>query len=303
MKKLTEKQTTVLSGSDLKSLKGKIVYFSILGILILVCIGTLIPMLWIILTGFKENQEIYQSFSFFPKDISFGLIVDKVSAAWNELQLGRSMVNTLIYSFGCLIIQIVICGFGGFVLSKLKPKGATLVMMLVLWSMMLPAQIRTVPLYMSFMHFPFASGGGINILDTYLPLWIIAAAAPFDVLLFKNAFDAISPTIIEASRIDGCSDIQGFVKIMLPLITPTIMYVGIICMTTAWSSFLMPYLVLTDQSKMTTPVLTYIYSADVSLKMNTQMLGLLFASIPPFVLFTIFNKQIIGGLTAGAVKG
>ena len=90
---------------------------------------------------------------------------------------------------GTLVFRVIRSGFGGYALSKIKPKGTKLIFTLVVWTMMMPSQIRLVPNYMSYLHFPFAFdiGIGVNLLDTFWPMWLSAADC-FAVLLFKNAF-------------------------------------------------------------------------------------------------------------------
>ena len=174
----------------------------------------------------------------------------RISESWTALQLGDAIINTIVMSLGSLVFRIVVCGFGGYVLSKLKPTGSKLLFALIVWTMMMPGQIRMVPNYISWLHFPFASdnGMGVNLLDTYWPMWLGAGADTFAVLLFKNAFDALSNSYVEAAKIDGCSNYGVFFKIMLPLATPVLIYESIGVLSAAWSDFFTPLLVL-DKNK------------------------------------------------------
>ena len=90
--------------------------------------------------------------------------------------------------------------------------GTKIIFVLVVWTMMMPGQIRMVPNYISYLHFPFAFdwGMGVSLLDTFWPMWLGAGADTFAVLLFKNAFDALSNSYVEAAKIDGCSDFGIF---------------------------------------------------------------------------------------------
>ena len=236
MKRFENKQTGLLSSSDLKTFKGQLIYWLFFAILLITCIISIFPAIWTILTAFKETREIYGSFSFFPKDISWGKIIHRLAESWNELQLGKSFFNTIVMSLGSLASTIVVCGFGGYVLSKLKPRGSKLIFTLVVWTMMMPAQMRMVPNYISMLHFPFAYdfGVGISLLDTYWPMWLGAAANAFNIILFKNAFDGLSQSYVEAAKLDGCGNFGILFKIMFPLSMPVIIYVSIITLTQAW---------------------------------------------------------------------
>ena len=302
MKKFDDKPTGVLSSSDLKTTKGKIIYWIFFASLIVVCLISLFPAVWTILTAFKDTKEIYSGFSLFPQDISLSTLWNRFYTAWDELKLGDSFLNTIYYSVGSLVLTIVVCGFGGYVLSKLKPKGSAFVFVLVVWTMMMPSQIRMVPNYISMLHFPFAYDiGGVNLLNTFWPMWLPAAANAFNIVLFKNAFDSLSNTYVEAAKLDGCTNFGVFFKIMLPLSMPIIIYVSIGALSGAWSDFFGPLLYLTGIP--TTPLRVYNLQSDTSVQMNTKFMGLVLSSIPPFLIFLVFQKHILGGINIGGVKG
>ena len=302
MKRFGKKQTGVLSASDLKGFRGQTIYWIFFAVLSVAAIVSLLPAIWTILTAFKDAQEIYESFSFFPKNITWESAVTKVSEAWGFLQLGKPFVNTIVLSSGTLVFRVIISGFGGYALSKIKPKGTKLIFTLVVWTMMMPSQIRLVPNYMSYLHFPFAFdfGVGVNLLDTFWPMWLSAADC-FAVLLFKNAFDGISTALVEAARLDGCNEYGVFFKIMLPLAMPVIMYESIVTLSAVWSDFFMPLLVLDKKSVV--PLEVYRMQANPNAKMDTIFMGLVFASIPSFIIYVFFHKHIMGGINVGGVKG
>lgn len=303
MNRFANKQTGVLSSFDLKQLRWKIGYGIIIFILAVVSVVSLLPAIWTILTSFKDTQEIYSSFSFFPQNLSWNKVVTRVSETWSYLQLGKPIINTVIMSLGNLVVSIIVCGFGGYVLSKMKPKGTKLIFTLVVWTMMMPGQIRLVPNYMTYLHFPFAFdfGVGVNLLDTFWPMWLAAGADTFAVLLFKNAFDGLSNSYVEAARVDGCSNYGIFFKIMLPLVTPIICFQAIGILSGAWSDFFTPMLVL--DKNVVVPLTIFRLKSDFNIQMNTYFMALVIASIPPFLIFLVFQKQIIGGVNIGGVKG
>lgn len=303
MKRFETKQAAVLSYSDLKTLKGKIMYWVMFALLLIIAAISVIPAIWTVVTAFKETQEIYNGFSFFPEKMSWEIFTTRISEAWNYLQLGESIINTLVLSLGNLVFHMVICGFGGYVLSKLKPKGTKLIFTLVVWTMMMPGQIRMVPNYISWLHFPFAAdiGLGVNLLDTYWPMWLSTGADTFSVLLFKNAFDALSDSYVEAAKLDGCSNYGVFFKIMFPLSMPVVIYQAIGVLSGAWSDFFTPLLVL--DKNVVVPLKVYRLRNDLNIQMNTYFMALVFSSIPPFIIFALFQKQIMGGVNIGGVKG
>lgn len=305
MKKFSEKPTGILCSADLKTFKGKIFYWVMFAVLVILCAAAILPTLWVILTAFKDTQEIYQGISFFPKNLTPEIAVQRVKEAWGLLKIQRVFVNTLVLSLGNVVFTLVVCGLGGYVISKLKPKGTKLIFALIVWTMMMPSQMRIVPLFMSFLSFPLVGKfpWEVSLINTYWPMWLNAAANSFNIVLFKNYFDSIPVSYIEAAKLDGCNDIKTFFKIMLPLSMPIVIYISIMSMSSGWTEFFMPYLVLSDKDLRTLPVMIYSMKSDTSVKMNTYMMALVFSSIPPFVIFVLFQRHIMGGINIGGVKG
>ena len=303
MKKFSQKQTGMLSTAELKTASGKTIYWIFFALLSIAVVISVTPAIWTVLTAFKDTKEIYESFSFLPKNFTLAKASQRISESWQQLQLGTSIINTVVLSLGQLVFKLVVCGFGGYVLSKLKPKGSKLIFTLVVWTMMMPGQIRMVPNYISYLHFPFAVdvGTGFNLLDTFWPMWLGAAGDTFAVLLFKNAFDGLSDSYVEAAKLDGCSNYGVFFRIMLPLATPVIIYESINVLSGAWADFFTPLLVLDKNTVV--PLEIYRLRSDGSVRMNTYFMALVFSSVPPFLIFAVFQKRIVGGINIGGVKG
>ena len=303
MENFNNKPAGILSSSDLKTTKGRLLYWTFFVVLVIASMIAFIPALWTILTAFKETKEIYSGFTVFPQNMSPANLWKRVAESWNALQLGDSFINTIILSLGCLVADVIVCGLAGYVLSKLKPKGSRIVFILIVWTMMMPAQMRMVPNYITMLHFPFAFdfGMGISLLDTYWPMWLGSAANAFNIILFKNAFDGLSQSYIEAAKLDGCSNFGIFFRIMFPLSMPVVIYVSIGALSGAWSNFFTPLLYL--DKNVVTPLKIYRLQFDTSIQMNVRFMGFVFASIPPLLIFLIFQKRIIGGINVGGVKG
>lgn len=303
MKRFDNKTAGILARTDLKTLKGRLIYWTFFALLTIMSIIALFPTIWTILTAFKTTEEIYSGFTLFPKDMSPSTMLNRIREAWNSLQLGTSFINTIVLSLGNLVSTILICGLAGYVLSKLKPRGSRIVFTLIVWTMMMPTQMCLVPNYVTMLHFPFAYdfGAGINLLDSYWPLWIEAASSAFTVILFKNSFDGLSQSYVEAAKIDGCTNLGIFFRIMLPLSMPVIIYVSIGVLSGAWSNFFGPLLYFNKISVV--PLKVYKMQSDAGIRMNTRFMGFVFASLPPFLIFAFFQKRIMGGINIGGVKG
>lgn len=286
----------ILTNSDMKQPKYKILYWSMFLIMIIYCLVSVLPVLWVLLSGFKDVKEMYAvPATLLPKKIE----LSKLGKVWNELKFYKYYGNTFIMAIGSVITKIVVSGLAGYVLSRLKPKGTKIMLAVIFWIMLLPGTMSTVPLYMEFKSMPLI---GINLLETYWPVWLMSAADAFSIILFKNFFDGISSSLIEAAWIDGAGNMKIFFKIIIPLSTPIFIVVAMFAFNGSIGSFFWPYLTISAKEKTVLGVQLYKMKTS-TYTMDYQMLALLFSVIPQMVIFAIFQKQIMGGINIGGVKG
>ncbi|MBE7044253.1 MAG: carbohydrate ABC transporter permease, partial [Ruminococcaceae bacterium] len=155
------------------------------------------------------------------------------------------------------------------------------------------------PLYMEFKSMPII---GINLLETFWPIWLMAAANAFNIILFKNFFDGISSSLIEAAWIDGCNNIGIFFRIILPLSVPVFLVVAMFTFNGTLGQFFWPYLLISDREKTVIGVQLFRMKTS-TYTMDYQMIALIFSVVPQVLIFAIFQKQIMGGVNIGGVKG
>ena len=286
----------ILTDADLKNAKYKILYWAMFAIVLFYCIVCIFPVIWILLSGFKDVKEMYSiPTSFFPKKINLG----KLAEVWNAMKFYKYYINTFIMAAGSVAADIIVCGLAGYSLSRLKPAGTKLILAIFFWVMLMPGTMRTVPLYKTFIDFPII---GVNLSDSYVPMWLIAAANVFDIILFKNFFDGISKSLVEAAQIDGAGNMSIFFKIILPLSVPVFMTVTIFTFNGSVGQFFWPYLLI-SKKELTVLGVQLFNMKSSTFTMDYQMLALLFSILPQVVVFIIFQKKIIGGVNVGGVKG
>ena len=292
----SDKTTGLLNYFDLRKKRYKAIYFVMYSIMICISLICVLPIIWVALSGFKDMQEMYAiPPTFFPKSFSFG----NVFTLLGKVNIPRYFKNSICIIAGCWVFDIFVNGFAGYVMSRLKPLGSRLIETLVFWTMLMPS-ISVVPLYMTFVDVPLLH---FNLLGTFIPMWLMAGASAYNILLFRNFFNSIPMDYIEAARIDGCSDFKIFFKIILPLAKPIVMVVSIFCVTAQWGSFFWPYLILGNTDKEPIAVMLYSLSTSGLVLDNEYMLILFMSIIPPLVVFCIFSKKIMGGLDVGGIKG
>lgn len=294
--KFSTKTQGLLNFADLKKPKFILLYWVMFAILFLISLVCLLPTIWVGLSGFKDVSEMYAvPPTIIPKSFNVG----KVADVWFKVNVLKYFTNSVMLIIGCWAFDIVVNGLAGYVLSRIKPVGSSVIETLVFWSMLLPG-ISMVPLYMTFVDVPLLH---INLIGNYLPIWVIAGANAFNILLFRNFFNSIPMSYLEAARIDGCTDLGIFGKIILPLSKPIIMVVTIFSITGTWGNFMWPYLILGNTNLEPVAVMLYRLSTGSSLMDNEYMLLLMISIIPMIIMYAIFSKHIMGGLNMSGLKG
>lgn len=293
---MERKEGGLLSSLDLKSPGYKIAYGIIFLIMVVVAVISVFPVIWVLLSAFKDLDEFLQvPPTLLPHSFNPGKILE----VWQVVHFGQYYINSVILIIGDIIFSVVINGVAGYVLSRINPKGSHLVFVLIFWTMLIPKTANMIPLFMSFVQIPHTS---INITNTYLPMWLMAGANAFNVLLFKNYFANIPMAYIEAAKMDGCTTLGIFARIIAPMSKPIIAVVAIFSVQSAWGQFFWPYLVISDQEKYPVSVILYRLQ-DADLSVDIYMMVMLFAILPVLVLFSLFSKHIVDGANMSGVKG
>ena len=288
----------IISKFDMQNPSVKILYGVIWFFMILAVLICFLPPLWCMTSALKDSREFFSvPATLIPRSFH----PEKLWETWEMLNFGQAYINTVIVLCGSLVMSLVCNGMMGYVLSRLRPRGYKLVLSLVLWTLMLPQSVSQVPLFKNFLSLPIL---GINITESYLPMWLLAGANAFYVLIFKSFFDSIPQSLIEAARLDGCTNLGIFFRVMLPLSKPVLMVIAIFTINASWSDFFWPYLVLGSRSELYTVMVKIFYMAGSSgYSEDIQVVALIFTIIPPTILFLFFQRYIMSGFTLSGIKG
>ncbi len=294
-RRLRSKTSGILTAADYKKPGFRIVYSIILLVLFVAVLTALIPILWLFISSFKEAGELTATpYHLFPKVFDIGKLVE----VWNMLNFWRYFLNTIIVVVGAVLCSVVFNGLLAYVFAIVKPKGYKIMFGLVMASYMIPALLSIVPLYREIINF--------GLINSYVPLWFMFGANAYYVIMFKNYFESLPKALFEAAEMDRCGKLRTFFRIVIPMSRPIIGVVAIFTMTAAWSDFLLPYLVLNDDSMMTVMVKIYNLQATMGTVQGfgpDKLLMLLTISIiPQIFIFALFQRQITGSAAAGAVK-
>lgn len=291
MENKKESYTGVIRDFDMRHMSVKIIYYMVFTVCAAILIVCIFPFVWTILSSFKTIKEFASEPNIIPHQFQISGFVK----TWTSLKFVKYYMNSAISVLGSIVCAILFNGLFGYVMAKVKPYGSKFFEMLVMWGLLIPSTTSIVPLFMNL--------SKIGLTGTFIPLWLAMGANAFYVVLFKNFFDSIPASYIEAATIDGAGNIQIFFKIVVPLSKSIIMVVGLYAITAAWSDFLLPFLLL--QNTQFETVMVKLFSLMRGAKINdVEMLrAIVFAIIPPVILFIIFQKQITQVTIQSGIKG
>lgn len=296
MSRFNNKNDGVLSSMEMHRTGNKVIYWVIFAVLFMIGLICLLPPLWIFISSMKTTKELLQIPAvLFPSQVSF----HKYAEVWKIVDYSKYYINTIMIAAGSVFFAVIFNGIAGYVLSSLKPRGTVAILTAILWTMLLPNTLSMVPLFKNMIDFPLF---GFNLSNTFWPMLLCSGASAFNVLLFKDAFDNLPVSLVEAARLDGCSRIGVFRRIILPLSKPIISVVSIFTVNGAWGDFLLPYLILSDRNKQTVMIQIYNTQSSKTFPIDQQLISLVFAIIPPILIFFFFQRFIMGGATLGGVK-
>ena len=291
MRKKMRQRTGVIREYDMHSVSVRVWYAVIYALCILMGVIAVFPLIWVVLAGFKDLKEFMSSTSLLPKSFS----PEQFKKTWSQLGLAKNYLNSFISVAGSVVCALLFNGLLGYGLSILKPKGYGIVKKLVMLSLLVPATISIVPLFMNIQR--------LGMGNSFLPLWLSYGANAMYVVLFIQFFESLPVSMIEASRIDGCSALQTFFRIVLPLSKPICAVITIFAVNAAWSDFLLPYLVLRGGQLQTVMVRLFVFSTEQTVNADTMMRSVVFSMIPPIILFILFQKQLTENNVSVGIKG
>ncbi|MFJ7266512.1 carbohydrate ABC transporter permease [Streptomyces sp. NPDC099050] len=289
-------ERTLISPAQLGRPRGKAVYWTVLALVVIgFTVVFLGPLYWMVVNGLKSTAEFTQVP---PTVVPDSLHPDNYSAAWEVMDLAKLLFNTLYYAFGALAFQLVLDVAAAYSLSKLRPVFGKAVLGMMLATLMIPATVLVVPQYLTVLDMPLIQR---NLLNTPWVIWLPSVTNAFNIFLLKRFFDSIPGEILDAASIDGASSLRTLRSVVLPMSRPILGVVSIFAVVGVWKDFLWPMLTLPDPALQTLNV--GIYSLARGVPENHLVAALAMASAPTLIIFLIFQRNIMSGLTAGSLKG
>ena len=258
---------------------------------ILVAICT-VPVLYIIIGGFRTNSQITNNPSGFPNSwvIDNYINVAQSDTFWVELK--NSLIVAVFTMLGVVVLGIMV----SYVIARYKFKYAPLMYSLFSAGLMFPMTVGITPLYLMIRNLGLSN----SLAGIILPQ--IAFGLPQTIIILVPFLQSIPNELEEAALLDGCSRLGFFWRMVIPLAMPGVATVGILQFVGSWNGYMLPLFVLSSSDNYTLPLGVSMFSSEHSVDTAAVLAFTSLAMLPALICFTIFQKKIVGGLT-GAVKG
>lgn len=261
-------------------------------VLVFGAIVSLVPFAWMLVAATHTTADLFTTPPpLLPGDQ--GLI--NLARLQETTNFARVMFNSLLIAVVYTLFSSLVSAMCGFALAKYRFAGRNVLFVFIMATMMIPMQVLLVPLFQI-----MASLGWVN---TYQAVILPFLGSAFGIFLMRQSFLNFPTEIIEAARIDGCSEVRIFFATVLPIARPALGALVIYTFMTQWNSFLWPLLMLNAEQMYTIPVALNTMVGLSRVDYSGLMLGSLLTTIPMLVIFLIFQKQFVAGLLGGAVKG
>lgn len=255
----------------------------------------LFPFYWMVLTSVKSFAS-YNS-EYLPRFIVTDPTFQNYYDAFTTVPLGRYFLNTLIFTVATTGMMMLVIVPAAFAFARLEFRGRNLVFALFLSLMMIPTELVIITNYVTIVNW--------NMRNTYLGLILPSVTSVFYIYLLKENFEAIPDELYNAAKVDGTSDLKYLMKVMLPISQPTVVTIVILKVIECWNSYVWPRLITYDSNY-------YLVSNGIQEirengfgRENTpaMMAAVVVISVPLVVLFLIFRKKIMAGVSRGGTKG
>jgi multiple sugar transport system permease protein len=274
-----------------KTIRRRIAYAFLIGYALLM----FVPFTWMLITSFKTQPDSVQ-LSFIPDPFTF----DAWGRAFTEINpsLPRLFFNSAVIAGAVTASNLILGSMAGYAFARLRFPGREALFILVLGTMMIPDQLRLVPIYQLMRALGLLTGPG-----QYLAVILVLAISAASVFLLRQYFLSIPRDLEEAAKIDGAGFFTTFWRVMLPLATPALAAVAILQFQGAWNGFFWPLILIRDREIWTLPLGLTQFRFQFQTLWPDLMAVSVMATIPILILYLFFQRYFVEGIAASGVKG
>ncbi|HSO12347.1 MAG TPA: carbohydrate ABC transporter permease [Anaerolineales bacterium] len=278
----------------------RIILLSILVLLVLIFIY--LPVAWLVISSVSTRSELLSTpIHWIPQQPTLQNYTNILFPAQGTSEVAKTfritLWNSLLVASSVTIIALVLGSLASYALVRLRFPFQRSMLIGILGTRMIPEISLIIPLYL------FATRFGLFNSPSILIITYLSFALPFAIWLMAAFFDTIPVELEDAARIDGCSRLETLWKIIMPISAPGLVSTGLFVFLTAWDEFFFALILTSTVSAKTVPVAIAEFTGRYVVDVGGMMTGGVLAAIPPVILSLIFQRYIVSGLTAGAVKG
>lgn len=261
--------------------------------LVLMSLVLLFPFYWSVVMASGTMRDFY---SYPPKLLPGSELLSNVQQVLTQIDFFGSLGNTLVVAVTTTVLVLFFDSLAAFAFAKYQFPGSRWLFGLLLLFFMLPAQLSTVPQFITMIN--------IGLVGTLSALIIPAAANAFGIFWMRQYISGALPDeLLDAATLDGCGFFRQYLFVVLPVIRPGLAFLGIYTFTAAWNDYVWPLIVLVDPSKVTLQVALSQLNTNLATNYTVVMAGALMGVIPLLVVFLLFAKQFVADSVKGAVRG
>jgi multiple sugar transport system permease protein len=250
------------------------------------------PFLWMIASSLKPEAEIG----------GLTLLSDRFSLhnyeqVFTRIPIARAFLNSVIVSLSATMSVVLFGSLAGYALARLRFAGRDLLYVVILFTMTLPFQITLIPQYILVVK--------LGLTDTYLALVAPTMMTAFSIILFRQFFLHVPEALLDAARMDGCSELRILVRVIWPLSMPVVLTVSILTFMSSWNEVLWPLIVVRERTLMTMPQLVTLFTigGEAESLLGLQLAAATLLALPVIVAYSFFQRYFIESMASTGVKG
>jgi len=251
----------------------------------------LAPLIWMVFAGFKTLPEIL---TVPPTILPNGWAFDNFISVLRDTPFVRYFFNSVLVAAITVGSVLITSSMAGYAFAKFDFPGKNILFVLVLATLMIPFQVRVIPLYVL--------ASDLDLLDSYVGLVLPGLVDAFGIFLMRQFMQSIPSDLIDAARVDGASEPRIFLKIVLPLAKPALSALAIFTLVASWESFLWPLLVVSSPDKFTLPLGLAQFSGRFITRVDLQMAASTLTVLPLLIVFLFMQRRFIEGMATSGMK-
>ncbi len=261
-------------------------------LLIVLALGTLLPVLWVILSSFKPQSELFRvPLTFLPQKWTVQNYVSSLQAGNFPVYFSNTVFVAVVSTFITVMVNLM----AGYALAKYIFKGRNLIFTIMIATLMIPLQVIMIPIFLQLKN--------LGMLNSLWGIIIPPAATPTGVFLARQYLVNLPDSLIEAARIDGAKEYSIFFRLILPMSKPIVATIAIFSFMWRWNDYLWPLIVITDNKKQTVQQALANFVGQLQINWSDLLAMTTIAIIPVIIVFLAFQRFFFSGIAAGSVKG